>query len=259
MEDKIKTLYTGTEQKERLDKLNEMYHTTLEKEAKSYSDIIGGILEDYGSFGEKEKIYQSFKNGVAQKVEEYREILKENRGFTAELEGTEDEWLLKDDEYIAARLREQKTVYDTKESQAGDYSLRELDVLGQYASGLSAMAAKANTYEMNEERIGLDFAVLAMKTDTLQKEGSMSSAFYSTLQDTFNRYLKVFLEQFNRKLEENRKNAETAYCVQGNVRLDEDAVWSVYNKTMERYRISNDAMDALLTGARYGKEQYSKK
>ena len=60
---------------------------TLEKMAKSYSEIVGGILEDYGVSGEKEKIYQSFKSGVDQQVAEYRMFLKQDQrkcGFCIE-------------------------------------------------------------------------------------------------------------------------------------------------------------------------------
>ena len=70
MEDKIKKVCTGAEQIERLNRLNKMYMETLEKVAKSYSEIVGGILEDYGVSGEKEKIYQSYKSGVDQQVAE---------------------------------------------------------------------------------------------------------------------------------------------------------------------------------------------
>lgn len=258
MEAKIKSIYTGTEEKERLDQLNEMYETTLERTAKSYSEIVGGILEDYGVYGEKEKIYQSFKNGVDQKTAEYRTFLEQNKGFTG-LEGTEDAWLLKDDEYIAAMLRAQDLDSGAKSSKSGEYSLQELDALGQYASGLSSMAAKANTYEMNEERIGLDLAMLAMKTDALGKKGNMSSAFNATLQKALNGYLKAFLEQFDRKLENNRKNARTAYDIQGNAGLNKGDVWSVYNRTMEQYRISGNVMEALIKGAEYGRSQYAQK
>ena len=55
--------------------------------AKSYSEIVGGILEDYGVSGEKEKIYQSFKSGVDQQVAEYRMFLKQDQrkcGFCIE-------------------------------------------------------------------------------------------------------------------------------------------------------------------------------
>jgi len=88
---------------------------------------------------------------VDQKAAEYRKFLEQNKGFTG-LEGTEDAWLLKDDEYIAARLRAQGNISGANASKSGEYSLQELDALGQYASSLSEMSAKANPYETNEER-----------------------------------------------------------------------------------------------------------
>ena len=260
MEDKIKTVYTGTGQKERLDQLNEMYEETLERMAKSYSEIVGGILEDYGVSGEKEKICQSFKNGVEQKVTEYRDFLAHNKGFTG-LEGTGDAWLLKDDEYIAAMLRSQNVASESRSIRDGEYSLNELDILGQYVSSLSAMAAKAKatTYEMSEEQIGLELAMLTMKTDVLNKDNRVSYTLSTTLQKAVSGYLDVFLEQFNHKLETNRKNALIGSDIRGNAELDKNSVWSVYNKTMEHYRSSGSLMEALIKGAEYGRLQYSQK
>ena len=106
MEDKIRSSYTGAEQKAKLDKLGEIYEAALEDAAKGYAEAVGGILEEYGVPGEKEKIYESFKSGVEQKAAEYGAFLEQNRGFI-DLTGTKDAWLLKDDEYIAAMLRKQ--------------------------------------------------------------------------------------------------------------------------------------------------------
>lgn len=258
MEDKIKKVCTGAEQTERLDQLNKMYMETLEKMAKSYSEIVGGILEDYGVSGEKEKIYQSIKSGVEQQVDEYRRFLKQDQGLTG-LEGTEDAWLLKDDEYIAAMLRKQNLISEAGLSKEGAYSLWELDVLGQYVSSLSTMEAKAVTYEMTEERLGLDLAMLAMKTDVLCKEKNVGSALNTTLKETLNGYLNVFLDRFNQKLEINRRNPLIEADIQGNAELNKESVWKVYNKTMEQYRISGNGMKALIKGAEYGRSQYLKK
>lgn len=259
MEDKIKTTYTGAEQKERLNRLDEMYGETLERTAKSYSEIVGGILEGCGVSGEKEKICQSFKSGVEQKVAKYREFLEQNRGSTG-LEGTEDAWLLKDDEYIAAMLRGGRTsVSERTPAKDGEYSLQELDTLGRYASSLSVMSAKTDPYKMSEEQMGLDLAMLAMKTDTLSKGKDVSPALSATLQKTLNGYLNVFLEQYDRKLEMNRKNARIAADLQGNAEIDKDSVRRVYQRTMEEYRRSGNAVDALIKGAEYGRSQYAQK
>ena len=258
MEDKIKKVCTGAEQIERLNRLNKMYMETLEKMAKSYSEIVGGILEDYGVSGEKEKIYQSFKSGVDQQVAEYRMFLKQDQRLTG-LEDTENAWLLKDDEYIAAMLRKQNLISEASLSKEGAYSLWELDVLGQYVSSLSTMEAKAVTYEMTEERLGLDLAMLAMKTDVLCKEKNVGSVLNTTLKETLNGYLNVFLDRFNQKLEINRRNPLIEADIQGNAELNKESVWKVYNKTIEQYRISENGMEALIKGAEYGRSQYLKR
>lgn len=258
MEDKIKKVCTGAEQIERLNRLNKMYMETLEKMAKSYSEIVGGILEDYGVSGEKEKIYQSFKSGVDQQVDEYRMFLKQDQRLTGS-EDTENAWLLKDDEYIAAMLRKQNLISEASLSKEGAYSLWELDVLGQYVSSLSTMETKAVTYEMTEERLGLDLAMLAMKTDVLCKEKNVGSVLNTTLKETLNGYLNVFLDRFNQKLEINRRNPLIEADIQGNAELNKESVWKVYNKTIEQYRISENGMEALIKGAEYGRSQYLKR
>ncbi|MEY8377192.1 hypothetical protein AALD22_15640 [Lachnospiraceae bacterium 56-18] len=258
MEDKIKKICTGAEQTERLNQLNKMYAETLEKMAKSYSEVVGGILEGYGVSGEKEKIYQSFKSGVDQQVDEYRMFLKQDQKFTG-LGDIENAWLLKDDEYIAAMLRKFDHIPEASASNQGEYSLEELDVLGQYVSSLSTMEAKAVTYEMTEERLGLDLAMLAMKTDVLCKEKNVGSVLNKTLKETLNGYLNVFLDRFNQKLEINRRNPLIEADIQGNAELNKESVWKVYNKTIEQYRISGNVMKALIKGAEYGRSQYLKR
>ena len=175
------------------------------------------------------------------------------------MEDTEDAWLLKDDEYIAAMLRRQDFISEAGLSKEGKYSLWELDVLGQYASGLSIMEAKTATYEMTEERLGLDLSMLTMKTDILCKEKNVGSALNTTLRKTLNGYLNVFLDRFNQKLEINQRNARIAADIQGNAKLNKESVWKVYNKTMEQYRISGNGMEALIKGAEYGRSEYLKR
>lgn len=258
MEDKIKKICTGAEQTERLNQLNNMYLETLEKIAKSYSEVVGGILEDYGVSGEKEKIYQSFKSGVEQQVAEYRMFLKQDRRLTGS-EDAENAWLLKDDEYIAAMLRKQNLISEASLSKKGVYSLWDLDVLGQYVSSLSIMEARTDTYKMTEERLGLDLAMLTMKTDVLSKKKNIGSALNTTLRKTLNGYLNVFLDRFNQKLEINRRNPLIEADIQGNAELNKESVWKVYNKTIEQYRISGNEMEALIKGAEYGRSQYLKR
>ncbi len=257
MEDRIKNTCKGTEQKEYLEQLNDIYKSTLERAANEYSNLVGGILGKYGVLDEREKIYRAFKNGVDERAAEYRTYLKENPGFTG-LEGTKDSWLLKDDEYIASRLRSQN-IASTRDAKDDEYTLQDLEVIGKYASSLSAMEKKSNTYDLNEERMGLELAMLAMKTDILGAKAGVSPMLNTTLKNTLEGYIRAFLEQFDNRLDTNRKKAYTASDIQGNAHLDKDSVWRVYNMTMESYRISGDVVQAMLKGAEYGKAQYSEK
>lgn len=258
MEAKIKETYSGALQKAELDKLEKIYQRAVDRASDKYAEIVEGILDKNGVSGEKEKLSQAFKRSVQERAAQYREFLETKPEF-AGLEGTEDEWLLKDDEYIAARLREQNIPLQTGMPEDGGYTRRDLEILGQYASEITVMEAKANTYDMNEERMGLELAVLAMKTDTIQKEGGISSGLQDTLEKTLSGFINSFMDRFDQKLSANRDDAMTAYDSRGNVSLDKESVWNVYNKTMDEYRQSGDLMKALVKGAEYAKDRYSQK
>lgn len=258
MEAKIKETYSGALQKTELDKLEKIYQRALDRAADKYAEIVGGILEKNGVSGEKEKLSQAFKKSVEDRTAQYREFLQANPEFTG-VEGTKDAWLLKDDEYIAARLRAQNLAPQIEMPEEGGYTRRDLEILGQYASEITVMEAKANTYDMNEERMGLELAILAMKTDTIQKEGGISGELEDTLEKTLNGFISSFMDRFDEQLGRNRNDAMTAYDSRGNASLDKESVWNVYNKTIDEYRQSGDLMKALVKGAEYAKDKYSQK
>ncbi len=256
MEMRIKETYSGALQKAELDKLDKIYQRAVERTSEKYAEIVGDILEKNGVSGEKEKLSKSFQKSVEDRAAQYREFLKENAEFTG-LEGTEDEWLLEDDEYIAARLREQNIAVQVSEN--GGYTRRDLEVLGQYTSEITVMEAKANTYDMNEERMGLELAMAAMKTDTIIKESGISKEVEEMLDKTLKGFVQSFMERFDEQLTANRNDAMTSYDPRGNAALDKESVWDVYDRTMEEYRQSGDIMKALVKGAEYAKEKYSQK
>ena len=227
MESKIKETYSGALQKAELDKLEKIYQRAVTRAADKYAEIVGGILEKNGVPGEKEKLSQAFRKSVEDRAAQYREYLQADPEFTG-AEGTRDAWLLKDDEYIAARLRAQSPA-----PQAG--------------------AAANDGYTR------LELAILAMETDTIQKEGGISSGLQDTLEKTLDGFITSFMDRFDEQLSANRDDAMTAYDSRGNADLDKESVWNVYNKTMDEYKQSGDLMKALVKGAEYAKDRYSQK
>lgn len=255
VEDKIKSTTTGDTQAEQLKKLDEMYQSALGEIADGYSGIVGSFLEENGVSGEKGKIYSSIVSGVESRIEEYRKGLTGNATLEG-LKGTQDQWLLNDDAYVASVLRESVSTPATSQAKAAGapYTLNDLTALGQYASTLSAMEKpnNANVYTMDEARIGLDFSMIAMKADALRSSGGISDTMAGLLQKATDGFMKSFLDRLDGQLSANRKAGAAAGDRAGFAALDRNAVWDVYNQAMQHYRGSGDAIQALIKGAEYG-------
>ena len=134
------------------------------------------------------------------------------------------------------------------------YTLNDVNALGQYVSALSAMEKPNNTnvYTMDEARIGLDFSMIAMKADTLRNSSSISGTMADLLQKTADGFMKSFLDRLDSQLSASRKVGVGVGDQAGFAALDRNMVWNVYNQTMQHYRDSGDAMQALIKGAEYG-------
>ena len=260
VENKIKSTTTGDTQAKQLKKLNEMYQNALGKIADGYSGIVGSFLEQNGVSGEKEKIYSSIVSGVESKIEEYRKALSNNAALES-LKGTPDQWMLDDDAYVASVLRENAGRSTNVQAKVADapYTLSDLDALGQYASALSAMEKPNNTniYTMDEARIGLDFSMLAMKTDALRNSGKISNTMAGLLQKTMDGFMQSFLDRLDGQLRANRNAGTAVGDKAGFAALNRNTVWDVYNQTMQQYRSDGDAMQALIKGAEYGASKAS--
>ena len=146
-------------------------------------------------------------SGVESKIAEYRKGLSNNAALE-NLKGTPDQWMLDDDAYVASVLRESAGGSATVQAKAADapYTLSDLDALGQYASALSAMEKPNNTniYTMDEARIGLDFSMLAMKTDALRNSGKIGNTMAGLLQKTMDSFMQSFLDRLDGQLSANR-------------------------------------------------------
>lgn len=132
-----------------------------------------------------------------------------------------------------------------------------MEILGEYSYTASAME-KGMIYKRDEERLGIDFAVMAMKADTVQKSGKTSSQFNEMFAKLTDNFVNQFLDKMDKALEKERKVGNVYDAEQGFAKLDRNAVWNVYNKTMQEYQQNGDAMKALLEGAKFGAEQRSK-
>lgn len=293
MKDKIQSNYSGDEAKAHLDKLDELFNASVEELASGYSNIVGGFLEQNGAAGEKDKIHQSVVAAVNNKAQLYSDYLADKPDF-AGIKGTKDEWLLQDDEYIAAQLRAKNiqpaalittpeasvpasgTVSPTapsaqvdsstavpspakieKGSESNLYTQSELDILGRFASELSHWEDTAKL--MDEERIGLDFALMSMKTDKLKQDQNISAGLSSTLDKMMQGFMSNSLDRLDSYLAAERERGPAKDDAAGFAKLDRDAVWDVYHKAMDHYKLTDDMMDAFIQGSKFAAEQSTSK
>ena len=244
----------GKEREEQLEKLRGAISDAVEKMAVSYSRTVGGFLEQNRVSGETEKIYDSVIRGIQNMTEAYRAALSDNKRLSA-LEGTPNGWLLQDDAYVASAIRGDADVSAyAKESRAA-YSMEDLSALGQFVSELSSVERSIDLYSVDEERLGLDFAMLSMKTDVLRNSGNVSENMSSTIRKAAEGYMDAFLKRMDERLTRARGARQAAGDFKGFAPLDRDAVWSVYVHTMRQYQSGGDALRAFQEGASFARNQ----
>ena len=265
VEYKIKNTTSGEQQTEQLKKLQEVYQNAVNEIADGYTNIVCSFLENNDVEGEREKIHQSILNGVESKINEYRKSITNNDTLKS-LEGTEDSWLLDDDAYVAAVLRETDTTQQQQYTENNtdnhaDYTLHDLENLGQYVSSLYDMENSFSVFQMDESRIGIDFAMLTMKTDVLQNKGGISKNMAKTIQKIMEGFKENLLNRMDKQLSEKRYEGNVADAQMGFAALNRNIIWNVYDKAMQQYQKSGNVIQALTEGAKYGsqiaKSQYT--
>lgn len=253
--EQIKNTAGGDARAEELKKLDAICQEALEKLAGGYSEKVGSFLDKNGVRDEKEKIYDSIVDGVKSKIEDYRKALSGNTTLEG-LKGTRDAWLLGSNSYVASVLRASVSGSEKTERSDGSYTLDDLETLGQYASSLDRLDGPCNevnrTFCMDEARLGVDYAMLDMKTDQLCGSGRVSGRMAELLRRTKDGFMRSYLERVDRELAANREKGGAPDDTKGYAALDRSAVWEVYRYTMQEYRRGGDAIRALLSGVQFG-------
>lgn len=264
LQDRIHTDYSGAELEEQMDKLNTLFSKAKELLADSYVDVVGSFLEENGIGDETANLRDSIDTGINNRVKEYSDYILSNRNY-AEINSDSDKWLLQDDGYMAAQLREKMDTpvveKTSEELKTAVYSLRDLEVAGIYVQQTSKQyeSLEHTGFIRNEESIGLDLAVQSMKTDYLTKNSGISNKMASLINRTFDGYMENYLEKIDEQLKKDANHSMIPNSKQLYAPLDHSAVYDVYQYTMDQYQKSSDMLQALVSGAQYGKEQYDKK
>ena len=244
----------GKEREEQFTKLYETISDTAKAIANSYAEVTSAFLQQNGVSDEKDKIYDSAIRGIKSMIDAYRAALSDNKELSA-LSDTPDKWLLQDDAYVASVLRKSADVSASSQEKRAAYSIDDLTALGQFTAELASMESSSNLYSMDEERMGLDFAMLSMKTDALRKSGNISDDMSGTIQRAANGYMNAFLNRMDERMQKARETGQATGDAKGFASLNKDAVWRVYSRTMQYYQSMENVLQAFQKGATFAQQQ----
>lgn len=259
LKDRVASNCPLEQQKEQMAKLDSLFSETEKRIADSYAEAVGGFFEKCGITGETEKLRAGVLQNINSRIGEYSDYIRKNRGFAA-VGSKSPQWLLSDDSYLAAQLRRKASGASAVQNSAG-YSLRDLEAAGVYAKQATAAFQMVNPNPdsgRNEEALGLDMAMQAMKTDYLAKSSGVSNGMGSLLNRAFGGLMGKYIDFCSNSLEQ-CENSGVIDARQLYAPLNRSAVCKVYEKTMEQYRKSGDILDALAHGEQYAEQQYSQK
>lgn len=239
-------------------KLDELYQSTLGHMAAAYSETVGGFLESTGIQGEQQKIYDCVLAEAGRLVGRYSDYLNGNPDY-AGLSGSPDQWLSSDDAYMAARLRDAAQIDPAVSVSGSAYSLNDMELAGKYAQQLGGQitSLSSNSNVPDEESVGLDCALLAVKIDVFTEKSGMSSDMSAAIKTSFGGYLENYLNKLGDVLQTTPRRFPADEP--GFSPFQNDQALAVYRQAMTAYQEKGDALRAIIAGADYGQKVFNQK
>ena len=214
---RIQEQYSGSGLKEQLDILNQLYENTKKKIADSYADEIGGFYENLGQKGVAENFRVSMLSIIDEKAEIYEKYLSENTEYS-KISNPENEWLLQDDAYMAAQLRESYSMSchdNCKEGSIDHYSMEDLMFAGLCVKSLSSPLENISSRLWNymqsldsnsdDSRLGKTFAKLSQEMQELTNHASIGKEMKNLATDIFRPFMDKVMDKLDEMLD-NRKS-----------------------------------------------------
>ncbi len=250
LKDRIQTQYSSEEQVAQMEKLNQLYEGAKTELADTYAKYIGSFYEGLGEAGIAEEFRANIMTLVEEKTAAYEAHLA-GAGDYATISNPEDTWLLQDDGYLAAQLRESYassggeavgnsnpaatedgTVSAAPEKASGAYSMEDLIFIGQYARELKSQldSAPKGHISAKEHMSDTDLGKALASEKRYIEDLAGSSGLGSEAEELVNRVFLPFIEKYldGKDLCIDRMRQEQYSWLFRTSYIDRDAVYSAY-------------------------------
>lgn len=247
--------YSGDELAEQLEYLEQTHQKNVDKMLDSYSEKVGGFLDANGSSGQTEKVRQSVQTLMGEYIAKYEAILADNADPTGTA-GTEDAWLGSHFSYLTQSILQiGKGSGASAAKDSGLYTLRELEVINSTATIYEKEINDARASGASDEvRTALDLAIIDMKQETLEKMSGISDELKQILRTARSIAQEKVLDAKDEYFAERRANTnpngekESWFSP-----TDREMFATVYQKVMDTFHDTGDALQAIRNGATLAK------
>ena len=201
------------------------------------------------SDADTQEVRSALESLFSQRVQDFQSVQSQ---MPDTLTGTQDEWLLNQDQYMASRLREAAAPISDSAS-GGKLTLGDLRAAGEIAGAYQEMYQRVSEGSGGDEAfLALDLSMIDMKTETLIQKGVVSETMAGMLQGSLEQRHQAVMDLADQRLADRREHALSGQGPMPN--LDRGLFQSIYDSVLGSFRQNGgDALAAIRDGVAFGK------
>lgn len=247
LEKQINRNYTGEARESQLQELEQTFQFGKTELIDSYTNRLQTALGLSDS--DAQTIRSTLDTLISQRVQTYQAAQSQ---MADSLTGTQDEWLMNQDQYMASQLRGAvDSISDS--ASGGKLTLGDLRAAGEIAGAYQEMYQNASQGSGgNEAILALDLSMIDMKMEALIQKGVVNDTMAEMLQGSLELRHQAVMDIADQRLAVRR---ETALSSQGPIpNLDRNLLQSIYNTVLTSFQQNGgNALAAIQDGVAFGK------
>lgn len=253
LENRIRSDFSGDEQKSQLEILNGLYEKVVSEFVEGFkhgiNELDAGLDLSFSYLGvdvSENKLEASIRGIIDGKRAAYSDYIAKNKDY-AGVEDTEDSWLKRDVGFMTSSL---KNAFRPADIQAEDELWNENDLLaiGMLGSMYSVYPeidkACTKLQNMDEERLGLALSMCWLTTEKITVDLNVSDDVKGLANGLFEKYAKVLIGDADEALSIARRSPSGA-SVSAFGSLDQKSIYAVFEVMKKTLEESGDYEKAI--------------
>ena len=265
LEDRIKTDFSGEEQTEQMNKLNDLYNNAVDLMVNGLTKFNGiyGVEDTFEKLGiplPEGKLENSIRAIMDSKKSEYQKYVASHDDY-AGIKNTDDKWMRRDVGFMAASLIK---AHDVSGVLADDDKWSEDDIvtlgmLGSMYAHEAQYKGKGSVLDLNdEESIGMAISMTWLATERIMSDRNASEDVRNIGNKLFDAYAANVIDRADRVMANARKSS-LGHTEAEFTPINTDDVFGIVKVVKDSYSQSSDAEKAIHDMTKFACEQFLNK